>query len=92
MKFKGEMSALKNDLVEISNQYFEIGNEQIYFLYLGLDLSQKYLSKVVRNGQLVDDEEVPPSGEVAQTEHVVHKATQYVLQGREGLQENALQE
>lgn len=33
------------------------------FFYPGLDLSQMDLFKVVRGGQLVDDEEVPPVGE-----------------------------
>lgn len=53
--------------METYDQYFEWAKERITFLYQVLDLSQMDLFKMVLGGQLVDEEEVPLTGEVPLT-------------------------
>lgn len=70
-KLEGELSALKDDLVETSDQYLKQEKEHLEFLSSGLDLSQKDLFKVVCDGKLMDEEEFPTTGGVSLTDHKV---------------------
>lgn len=63
-KHDRELSVLKDELLETLDQYFKWVKAQISFIYLGLDLSQMDLFKMVCDGQLVDDEKVSLLGEV----------------------------
>lgn len=51
-----EAFTLKDEVVAISDQYFERAKEKITLFYPGLALSRMYLFKVVRDSQLVDNE------------------------------------
>lgn len=55
-----ELYAIKEKLVDTSDQYFEHGKEYIIFFYPKLDLSQTDLFKVVCDNQIMDENEVPP--------------------------------
>lgn len=59
-KLEGDLSQLKDKLVENSYQFFERENERISFLYPALDLSQMNLFKVVHDSQLVEEKEARP--------------------------------
>lgn len=53
---------LKNDLVGTYDLYFKQEKEQVAFLYPVMNLSWMDLFKIVKGGQLVDYEYVPPEG------------------------------
>lgn len=55
------MSQLKDDLVASSNTYLWSMKEQISFFYPSLDIGMLYIFNIIRDFQLVDDEEGSPS-------------------------------
>lgn len=58
-KMDGEVSVLKDNMVDTSNIYFERENEHVAFFHLTLYMTFMGMFKVSRDVQLVDDKLVP---------------------------------